>query len=221
MPKAAAELAALAAGAADDAAGILGFQIALLEDDALSAPAFAAIEGGAPADVAWREALDNEIAGYRSAEDETFRARAADLCDLRDRVLAWLDGGAVDPTVAPLVAPGSIVAAADLPPSRFLAIDWRAGGAVLLSEGSRNSHVAMLARARGVPMIVGLGIDPCRLAGEALVDAMGGELVLDPAPATRAAFEARRRSHEVRAAEPASHVAEPAGVAHRRPRAVP
>jgi phosphotransferase system enzyme I (PtsI) len=79
MAKAAAELAALAAGAADDAAGILGFQIALLEDDALSTPAFAAIAGGTPADVAWRDALDDEIGGYRSAENETFRARAADL----------------------------------------------------------------------------------------------------------------------------------------------
>lgn len=206
MAKAAAELAALAAEAAKDAADILGFQIALLEDDALSASAFAAIAGGTPADVAWRDALDDEIGGYRSAEDETFRARAADLCDLRDRVLTWLGGGTVDTAVAL----GSIVAAADLPPSRFLAIDWRAGGAVLLSEGSRNSHVAMLARARSVPMIVGLGIDPCRLAGEALVDATGGELVLDPAPATRVAFEARRRSHEIGAAEMASRVVEPA-----------
>jgi phosphotransferase system enzyme I (PtsI) len=209
MAKAAAELTALAAGAADDAAGILGFQLALLEDDALSAPAFAAIVDGTPADVAWQDALDDEIAGYRSAEDETFRARAADLGDLRDRVLVQLNG-ADGTAVAPPVAPGSIVAAADLPPSRFLAIDWRAGGAVLLSEGSRNSHVAMLARARGVPMIVGLGIDPCRFAGEALVDATGGELVLDPAPATRAAFEARRRSHEIGAAETASRVGEPA-----------
>jgi phosphotransferase system enzyme I (PtsI) len=209
MSTAAAELAALAAGAADDAAGILGFQIALLEDDALSAPAFAAIANGAPADVAWRDALDEEIAGYRAAEDETFRARAADLCDLRERVLTQLDGAAV----ATPIALGSIVAARDLPPSRFLAIDWRAGGAVLLSEGSRNSHVAMLARARGVPMIVGLGIDPCRLAGEALVDATGGELVLDPAPATRAAFEARRRSHEIGAAAAASRAGEPAATA--------
>jgi len=212
MAKAAAELTALAAGAADDAAGILGFQLALLEDDALSAPAFAAIVDGTPADVAWQDALDDEIAGYRSAEDETFRARAADLGDLRDRVLVQLNG-ADGTAVAPPVAPGSIVAAADLPPSRFLAIDWRAGGAVLLSEGSRNSHVAMLARARGVPMIVGLGIDPCRFAGEALVDATGGELVLDPAPATRAAFEARRRSHEIDAAETASRVGEPAATA--------
>src|SRR5260370_3395987 len=81
MAKAAAELAALAARAANDGAGILGFQMALLEDDALSAPAFAAIAGGTPADVAWRDALDDEIGGYRSAEDQTFPARSHDLCD--------------------------------------------------------------------------------------------------------------------------------------------
>ena len=216
IAKAAAELAALAGRADDDAAGILGFQIALLEDDALSEPAFAAIAGGVPADAAWRAALDDEIGGYRAGEDETFRARAADLADLRDRVLVHLGGAAV----ANAVERGSIVAAADLPPSRFLAIDWRAGGAVLLSQGSRNSHVAMLARARGVPMIVGLGIDPLRLAGEALVDATCGELVLDPAPATRAAFEARQRSHEDGAAEAASRLAEPAATADGVPVAV-
>jgi phosphotransferase system enzyme I (PtsI) len=206
MAQATADLAGIAAKAADDAAGILGFQIAILEDDALSGPAFAAIADGTAADAAWREALDEEIAGYRSGQDDTFRARAADLADLRDRVLSHLSGS----DVVPAVTRGSIVAAADLPPSRFLAIDWRAGGAVLLSEGSRNSHVAMLARARGVPMIVGLGIDPLRLAGDALVDATCGELVLDPAPATRAAFEARRRSHENGAAQAAGRVGEPA-----------
>ncbi|MBV8185919.1 MAG: phosphoenolpyruvate--protein phosphotransferase [Alphaproteobacteria bacterium] len=204
--KAVTELSALAAEADDDAAGILGFQIALLEDDALSEPAFAAIASGIPADAAWRDALDDEIAGYRAGEDETFHARAADLADLRDRVLGHLGAGAI----APDVTRGSIVAATDLPPSRFLAIDWRAGGAVLLSEGSRNSHVAMLARARGVPMIVGLGIDPIRLAGEALVDATCGELVLDPAPATRADFEARRRSHEHGATQAAIRIGDPA-----------
>ena len=132
MAKAVAELAALAAGAANDAAGILGFQIALLEDDALGAHGLRRDRRRAPADVAWRDALDDEISGYRSAEDETFRARAADLCDLRDRVLTWLGGGAIDAAVAL----GSVVAAADLPPSRFLAIDWRAGGAIRLSEGA-------------------------------------------------------------------------------------
>ncbi|HEY0526033.1 MAG TPA: phosphoenolpyruvate--protein phosphotransferase [Stellaceae bacterium] len=206
---AAAALAALAAGAAEDAADILGFQIALLDDDALSEPAFAAIEARTPADAAWRGALDNEIAGYLAADDEAFRARAADLADLRDRVLAQLSGGGSGDGDA-AVAPGSLIAAHDLPPSRFLSIDWRTGGAVLLSEGSRNSHVAMLARARGVPMIVGLDVDPSGMAGEALVDAVNGELILDPAPETRAAFEAQRRAGETAAAQAASRAGEPA-----------
>ena len=41
--------------------------------------------------------------------------------------------------------------------SLFLAADWTRGGAIALAGGSPSSHVAMLARARGVPMVVGLG----------------------------------------------------------------
>jgi len=71
-----------------EVAAILEFQIAMLEDDALAEGAYDAISAGVTADHAWRSALDAEIAGYRSAEDEYFRARAADLVDIRDRVLA-------------------------------------------------------------------------------------------------------------------------------------
>ena len=42
-------------------------------------------------------------------------------------------------------------------PTRFLETDWRHGGGIALSAGSAASHVAMLARSRGVPMVVGLG----------------------------------------------------------------
>src|SRR5262249_23620470 len=55
---------------------------------------------------------------------------------------------------------------------------------------------------------------PFRLAAEALgdvlVDATCGELIVDPEPATRAAFEARRRSHENDAAGMATRIHEPA-----------
>jgi phosphoenolpyruvate-protein phosphotransferase (PTS system enzyme I) len=193
MAAAASELAALAAKAAPDAADILAFQLALLHDDALTEPAFAAIAENVPADEAWRAALDAEIAGYLGADDEHFRARSADLRDLRDRVLAHLAGTEATPDIAP----GSIVAASDLPPSRFLAIDWRRGGAILLSEGSGTSHVAMLARSRGIPMIVGLGVDPALLAGEGLVDATAGAVVIEPSAATWHAFEESRRREAV------------------------
>jgi len=87
-----ADLARLVEAEQGDAADILEFQVAMLDDDALAEGAFDAIAAGTPADHAWRSALDAEIAGYRSADNEYFRARIADLVDIRDRVLAHLNG---------------------------------------------------------------------------------------------------------------------------------
>jgi phosphotransferase system enzyme I (PtsI) len=173
-----------------ETAEILGFQIALLEDDALAEPAFAAIAEGSAAHVSWQAAMDAEAAGYEASADEYFRARAADLRDIRDRVLGILSGSVAD-TAFP---PGAIVAAIDLPPSRFLAIDWSHGGALVLTSGSATSHVAMLARSRGVPAVVGLGVDLGLLSGDALVNAHRGLLTIDPGPAARAQFADDARS---------------------------
>jgi phosphotransferase system enzyme I (PtsI) len=181
------ELTDLIARAAGDDAEIINFQIALLEDPALAEPAYAAIANGQAADQAWTAALRKEIEDYESATDEYFRARSSDLKDLRDRVLDHLTGRRVENSVPP----GAILVAADLAPSRFLAADWSKGGAVLLTGGSASSHVAMLARSRGVPMIVALGVSPDTLAGEVLVDAASGEVVVDPTPQSRTRFETR------------------------------
>ncbi|WP_368367112.1 phosphoenolpyruvate--protein phosphotransferase [Bradyrhizobium commune] len=183
------EVAGLIKTIQGEAAEILEFQAAMLEDEALADAAYEVISTGISADHAWRQALDAEIAGYRTAEDEYFRARAVDIVDIRDRVLAHLGG--VD-TVAG-IAGGSIVAADDLTPSVFLATDWSQGGAIALASGSPSSHVAMLARARGAPMVVGLG--PLSWKGQppalALVDGDAGRVIFDPEPETVRLFERR------------------------------
>src|SRR5207245_6487891 len=120
-----------------------------------------------------------------ASEDEYFRARAADLYDLRDRVNAHLTGSALEASVPS----GAVVAAVDLAPSRFLAIDWSRGGALVLTAGGTTSHVAMLARSRSVPAVVGLGVDLTELSGLALVDAHRGVLIVNPGPGARAQFE--------------------------------
>jgi phosphoenolpyruvate-protein phosphotransferase (PTS system enzyme I) len=196
-----AELAELIEAEQDAAADILEFQVAMLEDDALAEGAFDAISAGTPADQAWRAVLDAEIAGYRSAEDEYFRARTADLVDIRDRVLMRLNG--TDKSAA--IAGGSIVASDDISPSIFLAADWRRGGGIVLAAGSSSSHVAMLARARGTPMVVGVG--PLSWQGRppalALVDGDAGTVIFDPEPETRSLFE-----HRMKAAHAACAVAD-------------
>src|SRR3984957_15208769 len=181
-----ADLTALANQAEEaDAEAILSFQIALLEDDSLSAPGFARVAGGEVANRAWRAAIDPEIASYDEADDPYFRARASDLRDLRDRVLRHLAG-----RPAPTLSVGGIVAADDIPPSMFLATDWRGGGLVL-RRGSPSSHVAILARSRGVPMIVGVDIDPLEDGRNAVLDADAGLLLVDPDAATQASYRQR------------------------------
>lgn len=186
------EIADLARAEGDAAAEILEFQLALLDDQGLLEPIFAAVAAGAAADAAWGQALAEQVADYRLAPDEYLRARAADLMDLRERVLTALSGGA-DALAA--VPSGAIVCANDLPPSRFLAIDWSSGGGLACEEGSPTSHVAMLARARGIPMVVQLGLLPDE-AGTVLLDGEQATLELDP-PASRViAFEARIDAHQ-------------------------
>jgi phosphoenolpyruvate-protein phosphotransferase (PTS system enzyme I) len=211
---AAAEIVGLVETVQGEAAEILEFQVAMIEDDALAEGAYHAITAGAAADQAWRAALDAEIAGYRTAEDEYFRARAADLVDIRDRVLAHLAG--VDSVAK--IAGGSIVASEDITPSAFLAADWSRGGAIVLTAGSPSSHVAMLARARGAPMVVGLGRLSWngRTPALALVDGDTGIVIFDPEPETRRMFELRMAAANIARAAADAGRAEPARTAGGR-----
>jgi phosphoenolpyruvate-protein phosphotransferase (PTS system enzyme I) len=185
------QIAALANSVGGEAAQILEFQVALLDDEELLKPIHDAIGEGTPAETAWSSALDAQISNYNAAPDEYLRARSSDLIDLRDRVVRVLRG---EGSEAPHIPAGAVVCAEDLPPSRFLEIDWSRGGGLALLQGSPTSHVAMLARARGIPMVVQIGaVD--QQAETALLDGENATLELDPAPAQIGLFEARRETH--------------------------
>src|SRR5581483_7703031 len=115
-------------------------------------PAFARIAEGMDAATAWSEALAAQVADLQGADTEYFRARASDLRDIRDRVLRVLADEGDDELPA-----GAVLTGEDVTPSRFLSVDWSRGGGIALFGGSPSSHVAMLARSCGVPMVVGLG----------------------------------------------------------------
>src|SRR5262245_27347661 len=191
IDRASGQIADLAGIAGGEAAQILEFQVALLEDEDFIEDIFASIGEGDAADVAWRSALDTQIADYNSAADEYLKARSSDLADLRDRVINILRGGEGRALEIPS---GAVVCADDLPPSRFLEIDWSGGGGLALLRGSPTSHVAMLARARGIPMVVQLGAIP-DIGATALLDGEGATLELDPSVERVSLFEKRRESH--------------------------
>lgn len=168
-------IGALMAKADGDGAAILEFQQAMIEDDSLSAPALEAIARGIDASAAWSVALDEQVAGYQAADDDYFRARSADLIDIRERVLRLLSGSG-----DAAVPNGAVLFGRDLTPTQFLAMNWSEGGGIVLTEGSPASHVAMLARARGVPMVVGIGSMDAANDDFVLVDAEQGRVIVLP-----------------------------------------
>jgi phosphotransferase system enzyme I (PtsI) len=190
-----------------EAQTILAFQIAMLADVAVTDAAFAAIAAGAAAEHAWRAAMEAQIREFHDAEDLYFRARASDLRDMRDRVLRQLAGAS-----ATSIAPGSIVVASDLPPSRFLEVAWDGGG-VALTHGSPNSHVAMLARSHGVPMLVGVEQADLRGHAEALIDTDNGMLVASPDGTLAASFASRQQRADLARVEAERYAAAPAHTA--------
>lgn len=171
-------------------AEILEFQLALLEDDDLLAPVHRAVAGHMPADKAWAWVLDAEIAEYARNSSEVLSARAADLADLKARVLAAIQGDGQPYEPPPK---GAIIVAAELTPSQFINLNWTdiAGAAVLGS--SPTSHVAILARARGVNLVVGLAarLDDLAEGTPGILDAGAGTLTVGASNEANAAAQAR------------------------------
>src|SRR5262249_42021516 len=105
---------------------------------------------------------------------------------------------------------GAVLFAEDMPPSLFLETDWSGGGGLALAGGSPSSHLAILARARGIPMVVGLDgavIDGHR---EILIDGGSGLAILSPGAADRRKAEMQRREDAARASHDAALLDGPA-----------
>ncbi len=157
----------------DSEAGILEAQ-ALMATDALivdEAERLAAQSGStSPADRARAVQMAGQAAAatLASLDDEMLAARASDVRDVADRIARILSGQRITPPEVP-----SIAVADDLPPSVTLELPEGSLIGVVLEEGSRTSHAAILARALGIPAIVAA---PGLLAAVAGLASAGGEL---------------------------------------------
>ncbi len=205
MDAAAAELTALAARLAHDhpdEAGIFDAHALFARDEALLEMASARIGEGEDAIAAVRASMAEFATLLRDSGDELLAARAADLDDVATRIVGHLAGVRTGP---PDIAEPSIVAAPDLPPSVTASIPHDRLLGILLSEGSKTAHAAILARAYGIPAVVGVGGLLEALEAEApavvLFDGSTGEVVLDPDAEATARFETARAAAAAAAAQ--------------------
>lgn len=166
----------LATGADPESVDIIEFQIEVLQDPTLMEMAGARIDTGENMAFAWVGTLDGYIRELECAEEDQVRARAVDILDIKNRVLSILTGAPINDFPA-----GSIYVGKDMEPSRFLAHDWSAGGGIALYAGSAVGHVALLARSRSVPMVIGAGRFAAERGQYVGVDGDSGVIILQTA----------------------------------------
>ncbi|NBB08425.1 phosphoenolpyruvate--protein phosphotransferase [Pseudomonas sp. SLFW] len=157
---------------------IFATHLAMLEDPALLDAAYDAIDQGQSAAHAWSQAVLAQCAILENLGNPLLAERANDLRDLRQRVLLTLLGDARDVAVPS----GAIVIARELTPSDLLMLVQRGVGGICMAEGGATSHVAILARSKGVPCLVALGSALLDVATDkdVALDADNGRLEIRP-----------------------------------------
>ena len=167
----------------------------LLEDADLLETMEKELSKGACAEDVVARAMETHAKVLRDLQDPYLSARAKDLEDLSNQLLNALSGKG-EASVLYSSEPYLLVAD-DLLPSETVSLDRESLLGFVMTGGSRNSHTAILARAMGIPALIGVGAIGEELEGElALLDAGAGTLCVRPAPAREQSFRERQRRAE-------------------------
>jgi phosphotransferase system enzyme I (PtsI) len=124
----------------------------------------------------------NGFAEVLAAAGEYLAERVRDVQDVRDRIVAELQG--IQPPGPPELVEPAVVLARDLAPADTADLDPALVLALVTEEGGPTSHTAILARSLGIPAIVAVRGLLSHPALGAQVDGDTGEIVLTEEPLT-------------------------------------
>lgn len=180
------------ARAGEEAAKIFRAHIVMLSDPSLTKAMREVIEG---------ESLDASDAAHRvlkewrerfaSIADEQMSSKASDIDDIARRLLVAL-GGKDEPLDSQDQSGPFIAIADELTPTETVSLEQRGVVGIVTASGGPTGHTAIIARALGLPAIVGARgvLDRVREGQQLVVDAVRGVVLLSPdAPTLREADE--------------------------------
>lgn len=156
---------------------ILEAQALMARDAALLDAAGDRMAAGDAADAAILAAGDEAAELLAALDDPLLASRAADVLDVAARIARAVRGAS-----GPRLTERSIVVAHDLPPSVTAELDPALLAGIALEGGAPTAHAAILARALGIPAVVGIDglIAGAAQAGEIGIDGGSGEVWIDP-----------------------------------------
>lgn len=189
----------------EEEAEIFNIHAMLLQDDDFVDDIIEKIKDGKSAIEATELVAKARAALLLSLGDEYLSARATDIKDISGQIIRILSGEATgdqekDSEPYILVAP-------DLTPSQTVRLDKEKILGFVTFGGTPSSHTAILARAMGIPALVGTGaIDRCHNGATALMNAEKGTLVISPDEKEILEFEKEKRAYNKIAKEHESYL---------------
>lgn len=158
------------------------------------------------AEVAVKEAIDHFVTMFDLLDDEYMKERALDIKDVGNRLLKHLLG-APEITLPSDTQP-FILIAKELSPSQLAHINPQHVLGIVTLAGSTTSHSAIMARALGVPLVVGVETkleEPIQTGQTIIIDGSDGTVFIEPVQQIIDAYtelhnaqaEAKKRLHGI------------------------
>ena len=183
----------LVGDAGEEQAEIFEIHRMLLEDDDFLEQANSLVSQGFSAAYAVERAAESFALMLSRLDDEYLSARAADMRDVAARVVSLLTEQADEEHPAD-EQESYIIVAEDLSPSQTVKLDRKHILGFVTFGGSPNSHTAILARALGIPALIGVGeIDASNDGKQAIIDTDRGCLYISPTADQLEQYHHRRR----------------------------
>ena len=151
----------------------------MLEHTALAGDVIQVIRTGQWAQGALRQVVSEHVQRFEHMDDDYLRERASDVKDLGRRLLSYLQQAQQQTLVYP---DNTILVSEELSPAMLGEVPPEKLVGLISVLGSRNSHVAILARAMGIPTVVAaVDLPYTRLDGiELILDGYHGDVFTNP-----------------------------------------
>ena len=161
------------------------------------------------ADVAYKAVSDQFIEMFSQMDDEYFKERAADIKDVQSRMLTHLQGKETKDMA--LLDEDTIVIAHDLTPSDTASLDLAKVKGFITEVGGYTSHTAIMARALGIPALVGVSgaLEAINEGQHVLLDADNNTVTPDPDDQTLKAAKERIEQNKKRKEQLRQYVDKP------------
>jgi len=156
----------------------------MLENTALAGDVIRVIRAGQWAQGALRQVVSEHIQRFEHMDDDYLRERASDVKDLGRRLLSYLQQAQQQTLIYP---DNTILVSEELSPAMLGEVPTDKLVGLVSVLGSRNSHVAILARAMGIPTVVAaVDLPYTRLDGiELILDGYHGDVFTNPSALLR------------------------------------